>query len=75
MTTHDYALIISLFSIAISIGALLWNVWQKFIFVKPTLQVSFGLYHVMQHKSADVLTRSVVGVLAEVVFFTCVPLL
>jgi len=58
MTAPDYALIISLFSIVISIGALLWNIWQKFIFVKPTLQVSFGLWHVMQHTSADVLTRS-----------------
>lgn len=58
MTTHDYALIISLFSIVIAIGALLWNILQKFIFVKPNLQVSFGLWHVMQHTSADVATRS-----------------
>src|SRR6266853_1173905 len=58
MTASDYALIMSLFSIVISLGALLWNVWQKFIFVKPTLQVSFGLWHVMQHTSADVITRS-----------------
>jgi hypothetical protein len=58
MTTRDYALIISLFSIVISVGALLWNIWQKFIFVKPNLQVSFGLWYVMQHTSADVLTRS-----------------
>ena len=35
MTTSDYALITSLVSIVIAIGSLLWNVWQKFIFVKP----------------------------------------
>jgi hypothetical protein len=58
MHTSDNALIVSLFSVVIAIGSLLWNVWQKFIFVKPTLQVSVGLWHVMQHTSADVLTRS-----------------
>jgi hypothetical protein len=58
MTTSDYALITSLVSIVIAIGGLLWNIWRKFIFVKPALQVSFGLWHVMQHTSADVVTRS-----------------
>jgi hypothetical protein len=48
MTPADYALIISISSILISIGSLLWNVWQKFIFVKPILQVSFGLFGVVQ---------------------------
>ena len=38
MTTQGYAPITSLLSIVIAIGALLWNVWQKFIFVKPNLQ-------------------------------------
>lgn len=42
MTSADYALIVSIPSIFISIGALLWNVWQKFIFVKPALQVTFS---------------------------------
>jgi hypothetical protein len=48
MTLSDYALIVSISSIFISIGAFLWNIWQKFIFVKPTLQVSFGLFRVVQ---------------------------
>jgi hypothetical protein len=48
MKAAEYALIISIASIFISIGALLWNVWQKFIFVKPTLQVSFGIYRIAQ---------------------------
>lgn len=46
MTPATYALIVSIASIFISIGALLWNVWQKFIFVKPTLQVSFGVWRI-----------------------------
>ena len=54
MNTSDYALIASLLSIVISIGALLWNVWQKFIFVKPALQVAFGVYNVSQPASAEV---------------------
>jgi hypothetical protein len=48
MTTSDYALIISVVSIFLSVGAFVWNVWQKFIFVKPALQVSFGVYTVLQ---------------------------
>ena len=48
MTTSDYALIISIVSIFVSIGALIWNIWQKFIFVKPALQASFGIYTVLQ---------------------------
>lgn len=48
MTTAEYALVVSIASIFISFGALLWNVWQKFIFVKPTLQVSFGVWRIFQ---------------------------
>ena len=42
-TTADYALIVSLASAALSLFALVWNVWQKYIFVKPRLQISFAL--------------------------------
>jgi hypothetical protein len=52
MTSSDYALIISIASIFISIGALVWNVWQKFIFVKPALQVSLGIYNILQPTSS-----------------------
>jgi hypothetical protein len=48
MTTSDYALIVSIVSILIAIGALAWNVWQKFIFVKPSLQVSFGVWKILK---------------------------
>ena len=46
MTTSDYALIISLCAVSVSVFSLAWNVWQKFLFVKPALQVSFGLNNV-----------------------------
>src|SRR5438067_517224 len=42
------ALFISIASIFVSFGALAWNVWQKFIFVKPTLQVTFGVWRVVR---------------------------
>jgi len=53
MTTADYALIVSLGSVAISLVALLWNVWQKYIFVKPNLQVGFAVMKVFHPGSAD----------------------
>jgi hypothetical protein len=46
MSPSDYALIVGISSIFIAIGAFVWNVWQKFIFVKPTLQVSFGVWRI-----------------------------
>ncbi len=48
MTTADYALITSIASIFIAIGAFVWNIWQKFIFVKPALQVTFRISRIMQ---------------------------
>jgi hypothetical protein len=48
MNQSDYALFISIASIFVSVGALLWNVWQKFLFVKPALQVSFGVGRIVQ---------------------------
>ena len=41
-TTADYALIISLASAFISFVGLAWNVWSKFIFPKPRLEVNIG---------------------------------
>jgi hypothetical protein len=48
MTTADYALITSIASIFISILAFVWNILQKFIYVKPQLQVSFRVARVYQ---------------------------
>lgn len=53
LTTADYALIISLVSAFISLAALAWNVWQKYIFVLPRLQVSFGIGAVYNRRGPD----------------------
>ncbi|KQZ05877.1 hypothetical protein ASD21_17980 [Caulobacter sp. Root1455] len=41
LTTADYALIVSLFSVAISLASFVWNVWSKFIYPKGDVRVSF----------------------------------
>ncbi len=43
LTTADYALIISLFSAVISLAALIWNVWSKFLFPKARIRVQFAV--------------------------------
>src|SRR5262249_18462678 len=43
MNTADWALVISICSAAISLGALAWNVWSTFIFPKPRVRVSFSI--------------------------------
>lgn len=42
MNTSDMALLVSLFSLCVAMAALLWNIYQKFIFVKPDVQVTFN---------------------------------
>ena len=56
MNASTYALIVSAFSLIIAFFALVWNVVQKFIVVKPKLQVSFGLYTVMTRSDENLLT-------------------
>jgi hypothetical protein len=46
MTTADWALIVSLFSLVIAMASFVWNVWSKFIFPKPRVDVSFMLMRV-----------------------------
>ena len=41
MTTAPWALLISLASLLIASASLIWNVWQKLIFPKPRVGVSF----------------------------------
>ncbi len=43
LSAPDYALFISITAIVISIFSLAWNVWQKFLFVKPEIHVNFLL--------------------------------
>jgi hypothetical protein len=59
MSPSDYALVISVLSICIASGSLLWNIWQKFLFVKPQLQVSFAVWKVVQSGSPRLLILSV----------------
>lgn len=47
MTTADWALIVSLFSLLIALASFVWNVWSKFIFPKPRVAVSFMLMRVI----------------------------
>jgi hypothetical protein len=42
--TADYALIVSLFSLTIAAASFIWNVWSKFIFPKPKVVVSVGVF-------------------------------
>lgn len=43
MTTADWALIISLGSLLVAVSAFVWNVWSKFIYPKPKIDVSFNV--------------------------------
>jgi hypothetical protein len=47
MTTSDWALIISLFSLIIAMASFVWNVWSKFIFPKPRVAVSLMVMSVV----------------------------
>lgn len=47
METSDWALIISLFSLLLSLAGFIWNVWSKFVFPKPRVAVSFMVMHVV----------------------------
>jgi hypothetical protein len=47
MTTADWALLISLVSALISLGGFVWNVWSKFIYPKPVVEVSFNFMTAM----------------------------
>jgi hypothetical protein len=42
MTTADWALIISLVSATVALSSFVWNVWSKFIYPKPKVQVSIA---------------------------------
>jgi hypothetical protein len=47
MNTADWALVISICSALLSMIALAWNIWSKFIFPKPQLIVSFTLQGIL----------------------------
>lgn len=43
MTTSDWALVISCFSMLIALGSFLWNVWSTFIYPKPRVRVTIAI--------------------------------
>ena len=43
LTTADYALFISLFSLTLSLFGFIWNVWSKFIYPKPRVRINVAL--------------------------------
>jgi hypothetical protein len=47
MSTGELALLTSGFSLAISIFGFVWSIWQKFIYVRPSVQVAFGIYRIV----------------------------
>lgn len=53
MTTSDWALIISLCSFAVALGSFVWNVWSKFIYPKPQVQVTFQASMIFQPGAPD----------------------
>jgi hypothetical protein len=55
MTTADWALVISIFSAAVSLAGFVWNVWSKFIYPKPRVRVSFSMVSVVEfeHRNPD----------------------
>src|SRR5882762_7634891 len=48
MSTADWALVISICSAIVSLAGFVWNVWSKFIYPKPRVQVSFSFMRVVQ---------------------------
>lgn len=44
MTTADWALVVSIFSLVVSLGSFIWNVWSKFIYPKAKIRVYVGVY-------------------------------
>ncbi len=52
LTTADWALVISLFSLVIASASFVWNVWSKFIYPKPKLVVSLMVMRVLEQEPA-----------------------
>jgi hypothetical protein len=43
MTTADWALVVSMFSFAVSLAGFVWNVWSKFIYPRAKVRSYIGL--------------------------------
>lgn len=47
MTTADWAFIVSLCSVAVSLAGFVWNVWSKFIYPKARLRTSISIVDII----------------------------
>ena len=47
MTTADYALVVSILSLVLSLGSFIWAVWSKFIHPKPKIRVTFAVMNLI----------------------------
>lgn len=52
MTTADWALVVSIVSLSFSILSFIWNIWSKFIFPKPQIQLSIAVTCLVSKYSA-----------------------
>jgi hypothetical protein len=43
VTTADWALVVSIFSLIVSLAGFVWNVWSKWIYPKPKISVRFNV--------------------------------
>ncbi len=48
MEAGEWALIVSGFSLATAISGFIWNIWSKFIFVRPDVSVTFNIITVFR---------------------------
>jgi hypothetical protein len=53
MTVADWALVISLFSVGISLASFVWNVWSKCIYPKPKVRVGFSYVTIMHSDNSS----------------------
>jgi hypothetical protein len=54
MQTADWALVISILSLLVSLAGFVWNVWSKFIYPKPVVRVSFSMVQIIELDSSEV---------------------
>jgi len=60
VSTATWALVVSIFSLLVSGASFVWNVWSKFIYLKPKLRVTFYVARLFPdpHKVGQFLTLS-----------------
>jgi hypothetical protein len=64
MTTADWAFVVSILSMLISLGGFVWNVWSKFIYPKPRVNVGFTFSTIFQVGNPKLHDRKVLSLSA-----------